>query len=762
MDHPLSHPWVIKAAYFALGIAMATVPWWAALLGFMALAIMVCRRFASQGREVVAALLLAASGFMYFSWHQLPVPDALPVEQDAVLSGIVVGYPRVQEQRSSLVIKTDLQSPYLRRIQVFCNFETRLIPGTAVELTGVLQRPAFPGNPGEFDYPAYLARHHIYYLLQVEKPQDLKEQPREHRLPAFSPQWRARMVEQTRAVLPEQEAGLILGMVLGIIDNLDEDLYQDFQRTGLVHLFAVSGLNVGFVIVLASLIIAAARLNRQVGMYLTIFMILLYSSLTGWPISVQRAVIMAVLSLLAAYLGRNHDPANGLGLAALIILALDPCSLFTISFQLSFLATWGLVVLYPALKGYFNIKQRLWDLLLVPVCAQLAVLPVIAYYFHLITPVSIISNLLATYLAGVIVILGFVALLLLLLFPWLSAVLLIPAGFCAHVLLAINAWCKTLPLAYWMVATPPLAVVGLYFAGLLWLVPSLRAKARRAQLIRPVLLISSAVLLLLIPPWWLEQGRLELAFIDVGQGDSILLKSPSNRFVLIDGGGSIFTDIGRRKVLPYLNHLGVNRLYMVINTHPDVDHINGLLAVMQDRKVDYVGVAEASLEEPALQNLLALARQKGSRVLALKQGQTLDIDGLTLSVWYPPGTQSADEELNHQSLVLFCRLGRFSALLTGDQSSENLAQCLKQHREKSLIVKVPHHGSRYAWHADLAKDAQWLVLSVGKNAFGHPHQEVLQDIEKSDARLLRTDHHGLISFSSDGRTLQVETFKSGS
>ena len=116
--------------------------------------------------------------------------------------------------------------------------------------------------------------------------------------------------------------------------------------------------------------------------------------------------------------------------------------------------------------------------------------------------------------------------------------------------------------------------------------------------------------------------------------------------MLIDGRGSIFTDIGRRKVLPYLNHLGVNRLYMVINTHPDVDHINGLLAVMQDRKVDYVGVAEASLEKPALQNLLALARQEGSRVLALKQGQTLDIDGLTLSVWYPPGTQSADEELN--------------------------------------------------------------------------------------------------------------------
>jgi competence protein ComEC len=762
MDNPFNRSWILKASYFAAGIALVYVPWWAALLGLGITAILIYRRFPAQRVEIIAALLLAALGWLYVSWHQLPAASDMLPQDNTVISGTVSGYPRVQEQRSSFILKTKAQSPYLKRIQVFCNFEAKLIPGTAVELEGILQRPAPPGNPGEFNYPAYLSSHHVYYLLKVEEPEDLREYPDQTKMPSPSFLLRSSMVEKTRAVLPADEAALILAMVLGIIDNLDEDLYQDFQRTGLVHLFAVSGINVGFVIVFASLIIAAGQLSRRVGLYVTIFVILLYSSLTGWPISVQRAVIMAVLSLLAAYLGRSHNPSNGLGLAALIILALDPCALFTISFQLSFLATWGLVALYPAVRSYLNIRRRVWDLLLVPVCAQLAVLPLIAYYFHLITPVSLISNLLATYLAGGIVILGFVALLLVLPFPFLSSLLLIPTGFCAYLLLSINSLCKTMPLAYWLVATPPPAVVGCYFAGLLWLLLGLRAKASRKQVLRPVLVMSSAVLLLLVPPWWFQKGQVQVTFIDVGQGDSILIKSPRNRFVLIDGGGSLFSDVGRRKVLPYLNHLGVNRLFMVINTHPDVDHMQGLLAVMQDRKVDHVGVAAVSTQEHLTQNLLDLANQQGSGVLALKQGQTMNLDGMTLSVWYPPGTEAAGTETNDQSLVLHCRFGEFSALLTGDQSKENLEKILHQHREKSLIVKAPHHGSRYSWCTDLDRAAQWLVLSVGNNAFGHPHQEVLRDIEKGGARLLRTDRDGLITFSSDGQELQLQTFKPGS
>lgn len=761
IDSLFTPSWAMRAVYFAVGIVLVYEPWWMAAPGLLGASSLIWWRFPLLRKEVLIALLLVATGLVYMHWHQLPAaPD---VDDSAeVISATVTSYPRVQEKRSSFTVKTASDNPYFKRFQVFCDFEVQLKPGDRVELKGVLKKPDEPGNPGEFNYPSYLSRHHIYYLLQVEEAHELRQVTGRSRILAVAPLLRSRMVEHTRAVLPAEEAALILAMVLGIQDNLDEDLYQDFQKTGLVHLFAVSGLNVGFVILLASGFIALGRLSRVTGLVITIFLVLLYSSLTGWPVSIQRAVAMALLSLLAGYAGRHHEPANGLGLAALIILIVDPCALFTISFQLSFLATWGLVSLYPAVKKYFKLKQPRWDYLLVPLCAQVAVLPLIAYYFHLITPVSILSNLLATYLAGIIVILGFVALLLAIPFPLLSTVLLMPTGVGAYMLLSLNSFCKALPLAYWIVATPEITVVVIYFVGLLWLTWQLRLQAGGMKLRWPLLMMGVALVIILIPRCCFSTGQLQMSFIDVGQGDSILLKTPHNRFILIDGGGSLFTEVGRRKVLPYLNHLGVNRLYMVINTHPDVDHIQGLLEVMPERPAKYVGLAAASMTEPLSQQLLAAARQQGSRVVALEQGQVLNIDGVQMEVWYPPQKLSEEWDNNERSLLLYFRYRDFSALLTADQSKAGLEEVLRQHQDKAVIVKVPHHGSRYAWSSELDRNAQWLVLSVGKNAFGHPHQEVVEDIARGGARLLRTDRDGLITFSSDGRMLRVETFKSGS
>ncbi len=759
VDSLFTPSWAMRAVYFAVGIALVYVPWWVAAPGLVGASSLIWWRFQLLRKEILIALLLAATGLVYMHWHYLPAAPEVDDSAAQVISAKVTSYPRVKEKRSSFTIKTASDNPYLKRFQVFCDFEVQLRPGDSVELKGVLKKPDEPGNPGEFNYPSYLSRHHIYYLLQVEESNDLRQDSGPNRILAVAPLLRNRMVEHTRAVLPAEEAALILAMVLGILDNLDEDLYQDFQKTGLVHLFAVSGLNVGFVVLLAAGLIALGRLPRTTGLVITILLVLLYSSLTGWPVSIQRAVAMALLSIMAGYLGRNHQPANGLGLAALIILMMDPCALFTISFQLSFLATWGLVSLYPAVKKYFKFKQPHWDYLLVPLCAQVAVLPLIAYYFHLITPVSILSNLLATYLAGIIVILGFAALLLAVPFPLLSTMLLMPTGVGAYVLLSLNDFCKALPFAYWIVATPPIAVVAMYFAGLLWLTWQLRLEAGRITLRWPLLMMGAALVIILIPRWCFSIGQLQMTFIDVGQGDSILLKTPHNRFILIDGGGSLFTEVGRRKVSPYLNHLGVNRLYMVINTHPDVDHIQGLLEVMQERPAEYVGLAAASMTEPLSQHLLAAARQQDSRVVALEQGQVLNIDGVRMEVWYPPPELAGESGNNERSLVLYCRYRDFSALLTADQSKAGLEEVLRQHRDKALIVKVPHHGSRYSWSSALDRQAEWLVLSVGKNAFGHPHQDVVDDIARGGARLLRTDRDGLVSFYSDGQTLRIQTFK---
>lgn len=759
LKQAFNRSWLMNGCYFAIGITLVEimpgrVTW--LLLGIAA-ALLYWRLSLYRG-DIIVALLIAILGWGYAGWHYLPPPEHVLPQDDVLISARVQSYPRVQEGRSSFIIKTEEQNPYLRRLQVFCDFAVALEPGAKIELRGSLKKPAEPGNPGEFDYPRYLAKNHIYYLLQVQNEADLRAEGTAGLL-RIAPLLRNRMVAKTHEILPQETAALTLGMVLGIIDNLDEDLYQDFQRTGLVHLFAVSGLNIGFIVIFAVLLNRVVGLSRRAGFFSTMALLILYSSLTGWPVSVQRAFIMASLSLLALHLGRGHSATNGLGLAALLILVMDPPALFTIAFQLSFLATWGLVVLYPAIKAFLSYEKGYWDLVLIPVCAQLAVTPLIAYYFHLITPVSLLSNLLVVYVAGGIVIFGFAALLSVLPCPALTALLLIPTGICARLLLWINAVCKSLPGAYWIVATPSIIVVILYFAGLLWLLWVLTYK-RGAYIKMPLFLMGIAILLFLMPPWWLARNEVWLTFIDVGQGDSILIKSPRNRFILIDGGGSIFTDIGKRKVLPYLDHLGINRLFMVVNTHADLDHIKGLEAVMADRKVDHVGVAAISMQVPEAQNLLRLAGEQGSKIVALQQGQTLKIDDLVLEVWFPQGGYAGGDTLNDQSVVLHCRFGNFTALLTGDQSRENLEEVWCRYRQSSVIVKASHHGSRYSWCPELARGAEWVVISAGaNNVFGHPHREVLEDIARSEARLLRTDQSGAITMKSNGKTIKVKTFK---
>ncbi len=337
--------------------------------------------------------------------------------------------------------------------------------------------------------------------------------------------------------------------------------------------------------------------------------------------------------------------------------------------------------------------------------------------------------------------------------------MLVPTGICARLLLWLNAFCNSLPFSHWIVATPSILLIALYFIGLLWWLYLLQGR-EVSGCKRPLFLMGLALLMFLVPPWLLHKNEIWLTFIDVGQGDSILIKSPANRFILIDGGGSLFSDIGKRKVLPFLDHLGINRLFMVINTHADLDHIKGLEAVMADRRVDYLALAAVSLHEPEAQNLLRLAEQQGSQLVALQLGQKLEVDGLELQVWCPKGDLNAGDSLNEKSLVLFCSYKNFTALLTGDQNQENLAEAWRRHRRASLIVKAPHHGSRYSWCPDLIRQAEWVVISAGSNnVFGHPHREVLDDIARSQARLLRTDENGAITMKSDGRRLIVRTFK---
>ncbi|HEX3010735.1 MAG TPA: ComEC/Rec2 family competence protein, partial [Syntrophomonadaceae bacterium] len=371
--------------------------------------------------------------------------------------------------------------------------------------------------------------------------------------------------------------------------------------------------------------------------------------------------------------------------------------------------------------------------------------------------------IITAYLTGGVVILGFIAFILAGVSSAIAALFLYPAGLFIDLILVVVEYMKLLPGAYIWAATPSTWVVILYYLALLVGLKGISCSnwrwARGGMGVILLIIVS-----FYIPPSWYNRGQMEVVFIDVGQGDSILLKTPQGKFILIDGGGSQFYDVGSLKVLSYLHHRGINHLYMMINSHPDVDHFQGLETVFKETPAKFVMIP-AGLDKAHEYNSLKLfARESRIPVIPLHQGQVINPEkDFTINVLMPDAAGYEQNNFNNKSLVLRISYGNFSVLFTGDIEEEAINDLLSNtNLTHTTIVKVPHHGSKNSAVADLYEqtDPDYAVFSVGRNNnFGHPHPSVLKIIENRGIKVLRTDMDGAIRFLTDGNKLEVSNFR---
>jgi competence protein ComEC len=757
--------WFLVCIFFSIAIVLANYHLW--ILAFLLIAALLLfgvynRRYA---RDAFTGGLVIMVGLLYFSLLTAPAPEHLPEIKPAQVEGIVKDYPRYDGKKTTFTIRTDSKNGYSRNIQVYCNFATHLQKGDMVELKGSLKQPTRAGNPGEFDYRKYLEKNGIFYIFSVKEEKDLCISRPASGFQGWINSYRYNSQELIKEVLPHDEAAILLGMLLGIIEGIDSSEYSDYQKTGVVHIFSVSGLHVGFLLLLCAWACSLLGFSRKTRVISGILLLLIYATLVGWPVPVIRSVIMGSIGLIAFYSGRDNRMLNSLGLSGIVILLINPNSLLQITFQLSFAAAWGLVYLFPLLRRKLNYNSRWGDLLLVPICAQLAVLPLTAYHFHLFSPLALLANIPITYLSGGAVILGFLSLLSGGLLPGLSAVFLYPAGLCIDLIRVVNELVVNIPGSYLRVITPGVALIVLYYAGLLLFIYAYTAtgdKKRSSVLATGLIMIAFFVIVICLPGSIYNRGKLEVTFIDVGQGDSILIKTPRGKFILVDGGGSDFSDPGARKVLPYLYYRGVRELYLVINTHPDTDHLQGLETVLKEIPVRYIAVPATMAEAKEYRNLRKTANTGKMPIIPLTGGETVYTgEKLQIQVLHPPAKTKSPDNANEQSAVLNVRYAGFSTLLTGDISLETMQELIKNKQLTSVtVLKIPHHGSKMSLlpvFYDKAKP-EWAVISVGaNNIFGHPHPLILEALEEKNIKILRTDRDGAISFRSDGRRVRLKT-----
>ncbi len=661
----------------------------------------------------------------------------------------------------------------LMRAPLFPRYEY----GDLLEVSGKLETP--PVLP-DFDYRDYLLRQGITSLINYPQVRLLQHDQGSSIRSALIDA-RLSLSGALSDVLPEPEAALAGGILFGARTAISRDLRDDMNATGTSHLVAVSGQNVTMV---AGLVIAllAWLVGRRPAAWIAFAAVLGYAVLVGAQPSVVRAAIMGSIYVMSIAIGRQHTAWVALLIAAAGMTAYDPPVARDVSFQLSFAATFGLMALAPPLgvwleraAGAFPLARPAFELLSVTTAAIAFTLPITAVNFHRISVVAPLANLLAVPAFVAVAITAAIAAAADLLVPSLSSILAWLAWPPAAYMVTAVRFCSDLPLASIELRGVGTAHAVAYYALLLFATWFLwhRPRARPAppvrvasNLARPLVPAPALAVLLALASaiLWLAlsapaSGRLTVTFLDIGQGDAILIEAPEGQRILVDGGPSgeaITAALGRN--LPFYDR----RIDLVVLTHPQADHLGGLPAVLENYNVRAV-LADPVHTDSALYDVWTDSlRAAGVPVTPAERGQSIDLqDDAGLSVLNPAAGVTATDAaaLNDTSVVLRLTMGNFSFLLTGDISVQAEAAIVRGGTDlEADVLKVAHHGSLTSTSPLFLRRVRPLldVISVGAdNRFGHPAPEVLRRLR--DDTVLRTDLSGDVTVSTDGEHLWVQT-----
>ena len=742
-------------------------------------------------------LFSACTALFFFCWGLFALQPWLSPEKSShsvrakasgspmTIEGVISARPSVAPEGSRLAVQVErvVRGERAETVSGFLLLyvsegDVSLTRGDRIRFVSSISVPRLLGLPGEFDYSRYLAFQGISATCRVASQNEivLIRAAAVESLQRTIDLTARRLGDAIRGSIPDERTSSVLtALLIGDQRRIPRDLADAYTRAGVSHILSISGFHVGiiaaFITVMAIWLLTrfeypALHWNvRRIALLIAVPTMVAYLFLTGSAPATARSVVMLTVFAMALFLERERDSINTLLFAAFFLVAINPPTLFDVSFQLSFLSLWGILLAAPLILKYTALMNPPWlrgmtRFAAVSVAASTVTLLPVLFLFRVASLNGILTNFLIVPLLGYgAVLAGFIALPLVTLLPSLAPLLLWPAAALVALSNRFIIWCTSLPVfTFYGITSRDL----LFFLLFMTCMTFLRSR---------VLLLGSGVLIpvtafaLHLYTSTASDGRLHITMLSVGQAESMLVRLPDGSNLLVDGGGYLHNtghDFGQRILAPALGALHTGRIDRMVATHDHPDHSGGLPFII---KTLSVGEFWSGTEVSAA--ILRELNNKKVPQLSVAVGDVITLPGpVTVTVLSPSGSVRAvagsdESSVNEQSLVFRLRYGNFSMIFCADAgyAAEQL-MLAGRHDLKSTVLKVGHHGSRYSTSEKFLEQVSpdLALISAGAgNRFGLPSTRTVDLLRSKGIPLYRTDRDGTIEVVTDGVDWSVST-----
>ncbi len=652
------------------------------------------------------------------------------------------------------------------------NIYTQLNAGNKIYLTGTYQKGREKRNPGEFDYDKYLKSKSVTGLFVTYDTDSINILSNQKDYFKSSLHSVRKLIDETIHKLHNpQTAGLLRGLLLADRSEIDYETKNEFINSGVVHILAVSGLHVGYVLVI--IIFIFGRFGIYLRSILTILGLVAFMFLTGVPPSVFRATLMSVVIIIAFLSNRSTNIINSISIAAFIILLLNPNEIYNPGFQLSFSAVLAIGILYPYIQKIIfklNLKHKWLEYILlffgVSLSAQIGTLPFTLAYFSKLSVVALFANLIVIPTVGVIIGIAFITVFIGVISNSIAIYFAAANDLLSGWMIDFIKYTGQLDFSFLWIRNYSLYDSIVFYLGLALVLLVLRKISKVYMKIVLVMILSATIIIYsqFDNKELLDKNVLSVFMIDVGQGDSFLIKFPNGKTALIDAGeANPFIDNGERVIIPLLDNFGIRKIDYGFISHLDLDHYGGFVSIIHNDRIKEIfrPLPDSSKKSIRLEKYLSQKKIK----TRIYDKYSFDVGNVKIYFLNDPNNYLYKKfSSNDKSGVIKIVFGNTSFLFVGDCEhpgeyflASNFGKMLD-----SDVLKVGHHGSSTGSSdafLNLVYPEISLVSAGIKNKFNHPSERVINSLEEINSIIYRTDKSGGVFLQSDGKNIKQIIWK---